>query len=146
MDRVQRRQLHPTRLPSLEESALARQKIVWLNAQIFYLRNLLANLEHERDNCRSFIAPIRRLPPELLCQIAEHYDQLGGCVQLLSTVSSSFRCALVGIKRLWRKIILVGSRVIEDEVKEYSVGTNLAFLNLPLMCDRATYAAPLQVI
>jgi hypothetical protein len=107
---------HPTRLPSLAEIAESRAiirdadlKIVALTNQIASLEKLRSNLQTTRDNQASFIAPFRRLPPELLEEIALYYigEQESRGAGVIDQVCSSLREVVLRMKWIWQTIRIV---------------------------------------
>jgi hypothetical protein len=107
---------HPMRVPSPQEIAQGRAiirdadlKIAALSDQIENLERLRSNLQTVRDNQASFIATFRRLPPELLEEIAQCYIKklephgTGG----LEQVCSSLRAVVLGMKWIWQTIRIV---------------------------------------
>jgi hypothetical protein len=114
---------HPTRLPSPEEIAEGRTiirdvdlKIAALSSQIDGLERLKSNLQTIRDNQASFIASFRRLPPEILEEIALCYidaQELRG-VGVLDQVCSSLRAVVLRMKWIWQTIRIVEPRNSRD--------------------------------
>jgi hypothetical protein len=114
---------HPTRLPSPQEIAEGRSiirdadiKIAALSNQIGVLSKLRSHYQTIRDNQKSFIAAFRRLPPEILEQIALCYlneqEFLG--VGVLYQVCSSLRAVVLRMKWIWKKIRIVQERIARD--------------------------------
>jgi hypothetical protein len=107
---------HPTHLPSPEEITEGRAiirdadlKIVALSSQIDGLERLRSNLQTIRDNQTSFLAPFRRLPPELLEEIALYYidaQEFRG-VGALDQVCSLLREVVLRMKWIWKRIHIV---------------------------------------
>jgi hypothetical protein len=81
-------------------------RIMILDDKITQLVEELERCRDERDGRRRFIAPFRRLPHELLCEIALHGLEMGQSPLTLSHVCVASREALSGMKSLWTKIIL----------------------------------------
>jgi hypothetical protein len=107
---------HPTRLPSPAEIAESRAiiqdadlKIAALTSQIESLEKLRFDLQTIRDNQASFISNFRRLPPELLQEIALYYiDEMDPYrVGVLDQVCSSLREVVLRMKWLWQTIHIV---------------------------------------
>jgi septal ring factor EnvC (AmiA/AmiB activator) len=105
---------HPRRLPSLEEISSTRTSIVELDnelndlrVQIEQLESRVAVLQNERENQVSFIAPFRRLPQELLANIAKICIRTGDSPSNLNQVCHSFRMAVNSINHAWSTIHLV---------------------------------------
>jgi hypothetical protein len=114
------------RVPSPQEIAQGRAiirdadlKIAALSDQIENLERLRSNLQTVRDNQASFIATFRRLPPELLEEIALYYidGQLPHGTGALEQVCSSLRAVVLGMKWIWQTIRLV----YPDQVHYYTV-------------------------
>lgn len=108
---------HPERLPTqheIDENTSSIQdldrRIAALTIQIEALDSIRCRLERERNVKASFIAPFRRLPPEILGEIAVQYQQLGGSLIVLTSVSSNIRRAVVCMKTLWSNLHIIDSR------------------------------------
>ena len=107
---------HPTRLPSPEEITEGRAiirdadlKIAAFSSQIDGLERLRSNLKTIRDNQASFLAPFRRLPPELLKEIALYHidtQEFRG-VGALDQVCSSLRAVVLRMKWIWERIHII---------------------------------------
>ncbi|PVF94372.1 hypothetical protein CPB86DRAFT_818066 [Serendipita vermifera] len=95
---------HPRRLPTPEEIIRIKDEVALLNSEIASLYTYLHELERDRDNKASFIAPIRRLPPEILGEIAMACLQVGVPPFTLGQVSSSMRNTVNSMKKLWSSI------------------------------------------
>lgn len=105
---------HPKRLPTAAEytanatrMADIDNKIETVNAQIRELEKERLNLQLERANRVAFVAPFRRLPPEIICNITVKYLELGESLYTLTNVCSSMRDAINGFKSLWSTISIV---------------------------------------
>jgi len=68
------------------------------------LTQKLLQLQQERANRLSFIATYRRLPIEILCEIAWHCLQIGMQPSVLNRVDTAMRYAVNGFKALWARI------------------------------------------
>lgn len=97
---------HPRRLPTSNEYKENERIIKELESKINQLKQEIEDLEWERDKRRSFVAPFRRLPCDILCEIASHFVQERGSPQTLNQTCFSLREAVNGHKRLWSKIFL----------------------------------------
>jgi hypothetical protein len=109
---------HPRRLPSTEEIQETRvvveqleDELSSLSREIELLQHKVSQLQKERAQRISFIAPFRRLPPEILAKIAQICIDAGDSPNTLNRVSSSMRLAVNGMKSLWGTIHLVPYRV-----------------------------------
>ena len=63
-------------------------------------------LRQEQTNRLSFIATYRRLPAEILCEIAWHCLQIGMQPSVLNRVDMAMRHAVNGFKALWATIYI----------------------------------------
>ena len=63
---------NPSRIPTVVELSENKLRIKKLDDRIMQLTEELEKCRNERDGRRHFIAPFRRLPHELLCEIASH--------------------------------------------------------------------------
>lgn len=103
---------HPCRLPTPDELQDNRSKIcdadvqiTALTSQINALQKLLEDIQRDRELRASFIAPFRRLPPEIIGEIALHCIHAGSPgPQILNQVSVSMRITINSTKALWSKI------------------------------------------
>ncbi|CAG8730828.1 15214_t:CDS:1, partial [Acaulospora colombiana] len=95
---------HPKRLPTPNEILRIKDEVALLDFEIASLYTYLRELERDRDNKASFVAPIRRIPPEILGDIAMACLQVGIPPYILSQVSSLMRDAVNGMKKLWSSI------------------------------------------
>ena len=68
-------------------------------------QNLL-QLRQDRANRLSFIATYRRLPTEILCEIAWHCLQIGMQPSVLNRVDTAMRYAVNGFKAIWASIYI----------------------------------------
>ena len=97
---------NPSRIPTVVELYENKLRIKKLDDRIMQLTEELERCQDERDGRRRFIAPFRRLPHELLCEIASHGLDMGQSPLTLSHVCVSSRRALSGMKSLWTRIVL----------------------------------------
>lgn len=104
---------HPHRLPSFDEVVdylvkirRVELKIKDLTLQIQELEKARMELQHELDNRKSFIAPARRLPPEIWGEIAAYCMEMdeGPKPWKLNQVCRSIRLSVNGMKSLWTTI------------------------------------------
>lgn len=109
---------HPRRLPTsleIEETHATVQQldseIDDLVVQISRLQDRVRQLKQERAQRLSFVAPFRRLPPELLVPIVELCINAGDPPTVLNSVCSSMRTAVNGMKRLWGTIHIVPQKL-----------------------------------
>jgi hypothetical protein len=120
---------HPRRLPSaleIEETHATVQKldaeIIDLQSQISLLQDRVRKLEEERSQRISFVAPFRRLPPEILVKVVELCVSAGDSASILNSVCSSMRKAVNGMQVLWGTIHIVpyklGPKQREQENEE----------------------------
>lgn len=111
---------HPTRLPSPKEieegRAIIRDadlRIAELSRQIEPLKRLRSHFQTIRANQMSFLSTFRRLPPEILEEIALHYinaQEVYG-VGILDQVCSSLRAVVWRMKWIWKTIHIVQPRL-----------------------------------
>jgi hypothetical protein len=113
---------HPTHLPSPKEIAEGRAiirdadlRIAALSDQIEPLERLKSHFQINRDNQTSFLSTFRRLPPEILEEIALHYidAQNPRGVGVLDQVCSSLRAVIWRMKWMWKTINIVQPRMSE---------------------------------
>jgi hypothetical protein len=111
---------HPRRRPDPAEIEEERRKIEELDQHIGNLADQIAELtqlrlaleqerlglEQERLNRQSFIAPFRRMPTEILCEIAGHAVRQGTPQLLLNQICSVMRDAVNGFKAFWNHIYI----------------------------------------
>lgn len=108
---------HPRHLPSVEEQALVTAEIHSLAGQISELTEQIRQLSQARDklqqdlrNRQAFLAPFRRLPQDVLYIIIGYYAEgdpaNSNLARKLSTVCTSMRDAVNGMKSLWNNIKL----------------------------------------
>lgn len=104
---------HPQRLPSPGEIAdnlvkiqEAKLRIKELTKQIRELERTRFTAQCDHDNRVSFIAPFRRLPEEILHEIAAHCLEMkdGTKPWELNQVNKAMRTAVNGLKGLWSTI------------------------------------------
>lgn len=107
------REPHPRRAPTLDEIREYKQEVLDLNKRLESMvgdtdnsARLRLELERERANLQSFIAPFNRLPTEILSEIARYGVRLRISRFTLSQISSSMRDAVIGFKTLWSTIVV----------------------------------------
>jgi hypothetical protein len=107
---------HPRRIATPAEVGENRRQIQALDDQIKAMTGKnegpnqeLLGLEQERANLQSFIAPYRRLPTELLGEIAWHCVQEGMKPSKLNQIDTAMRYAVNGFKALWSSIFVTKS-------------------------------------
>ncbi|PVG01779.1 hypothetical protein CPB86DRAFT_57977 [Serendipita vermifera] len=108
---------HPSSLPSAEETHFSKSVISQLDHEIqvvqsklMMLRIQLRTLQQKRANHASYIAPLRRVPTEVLREIVEICWEEGVNISILLKVSSRFRQTVIGLSVVWRKIRLAKIR------------------------------------
>jgi hypothetical protein len=106
---------HPSRLPSVEDIQLHKatikqldQEIYVIKRQIDVLQTQLRNLQQKRANHASYIAPLRRLPTELLRYIVEICWESGIDMTVLLEMCSRVRQVVIGLSKVWSKIVIPG--------------------------------------
>jgi hypothetical protein len=77
----------------------------------------LLQLRQERANRVSFIAAYRRLPTEILCEIAWHCLQIGMQPYILNQVDTAMRYAVNGFKALWARIYIQSYTRLRETVR-----------------------------
>lgn len=97
---------NPKRLPTPVELYENKLRIKKLDDRITHLNEELERCQDERNGRRRFIAPFRRLPHELLCEIASQGLEMGQSPLKLSHACVASREALIGMKGLWTRIVL----------------------------------------
>lgn len=105
---------HPRYLPSAEETKVIEtdirhldEEILKLTRQIDDLVDLRSDLQRQRSLKLAFIASFRRLPGEILAEIALQCIELGESPFRLTHICASMRDAVIGIKPIWSTIHLV---------------------------------------
>jgi hypothetical protein len=111
---------HPMHLPSPQDIAEGRAiirdadlRIAALSDQIEPLERLKSHFQTIRDNQTSFLSTFRRLPPEILKEIALHYlnAQTPRGFGVLDQVCSSFRAVIWRMKWMCKTINIVQPRM-----------------------------------
>lgn len=104
---------HPKRLPLPEEIKENKTRVEELISQVAIInRNIdklfkrRSQLQREISERRSFLAAFRRLPPEILSEIALRCVEGGGSPSQLNQICTSMRDAVNGTKSLWAKMYL----------------------------------------
>jgi hypothetical protein len=92
---------YPQRLPTPEEILQIKEEIQSMDSEIASLQIYLSRLKKDRENKAAFIAPFRRLPLEILGEIARFSLEMGEPPSTLNTICSSMRAAVNGMKALW---------------------------------------------
>jgi len=121
-----------TRIATQRKIAVLNSKISALQSQIDSRQSQKDILDHQLSRCRSLLAPIRRLPEELLLEIFKHLiphpidlylDDVNAREELnrggfrMLVLSTSPRNVLQQVCRLWKSLVL----------HTPSMWTNLAF-------------------
>ncbi|PVF94370.1 hypothetical protein CPB86DRAFT_828662 [Serendipita vermifera] len=75
-----------------------------MDSEVASLRIYVAQLRKDRANKLAFIASFRRLPLELLGEIAVFCLEMGESPSKLNSISSSMRAAVNGMKSLWTRM------------------------------------------
>lgn len=94
-------QSHPRRIPSSEEMKDNKRIIAELDRKITSLQAELTALLRERERRASFLAPFRRLPTEILCEIVQYSRDAGVSLFVLNQINSTLREAVNGMSFLW---------------------------------------------
>ncbi|PVF94878.1 hypothetical protein CPB86DRAFT_788659 [Serendipita vermifera] len=104
---------HPRQIPTEAEVRLARsileeleQSITSIESNIQELQAQLLSLRQQRANYVSYISPFRRIPPEILAEIALICFHSGESLTKLTQINSTFRDAVTGTGSIWRRICL----------------------------------------
>jgi hypothetical protein len=105
---------HPRRRPSPDEVLTSKNEIKNLEnniniieRRIMNLQEELQNLRRKKENHESFIAPLKRLPAELVGAIIETciHDEIS--INTLSQICGSVRDIVVGMPSIWSHIRIV---------------------------------------
>jgi hypothetical protein len=105
---------HPRRRPSPEEILTSKNEIKTLENSIDILERRIMSLQEElqsirrkKENHESFIAPLKRLPAELVGAIIETciHDEIS--IFTLSQICGSVRDIVVGMPSIWSHIRIV---------------------------------------
>ena len=73
------------------------------------------NLEEEISSTQAFVAPVRRLPDDVLREVFwEEFDISTSCCWTLSAVCSRWRRLVLGMPRLWSKVRLISVFYLSD--------------------------------
>jgi len=87
------------------------------NLAILDIAQKISALEQENDYAISFLAPVRRLPPETLCEIAMVAIMRYGCSAWhLTHVCRYWRMVLLATSRVWSKI-KVGTNTSSEKIE-----------------------------
>ncbi|PVF94371.1 hypothetical protein CPB86DRAFT_818065 [Serendipita vermifera] len=95
---------HPRWVPTPDEILQVKDEIRSIDSEIASLRIYIAQLRKDRANKLAFIASFRRLPLELLGEIAMLCLKMGESPSKLNSISSSMRAAVNGMKALWTRM------------------------------------------
>jgi hypothetical protein len=95
------------------------QDIETIDMEIKKLRQRLQDLNRKRVNYTSYIAPFRRLPPEILGKIGAICLHNGESITKITGIHSSLRDAIIGMSLLWRYIRLTSPLADADPVFTY---------------------------
>lgn len=111
---------HPQRLPTSAEIANnlikiqeAKKRMQQLTLQIQDLERARNAVQRDHDNRVSFIAPFRRLPEEILREIATYCRETEEGLKLweFNSINKATRIAINGMKSLWSTIWIKPRRV-----------------------------------
>jgi hypothetical protein len=116
------RELHPRHIPSNAEVREQQWQIQGLDHQIEAAMastegsaQVVIELRQERANRVSFIAPFRRLPIEILCEVAWQCAKQGTKPSVLNQVNEAMRYAVNGFKALWANLYV---SILDTETTE----------------------------
>jgi hypothetical protein len=108
---------HPRHRPTPPEVLFHKNVIDKLDEEMEAVEkeitSLYAHLQHLRQkkvNHISFIAPVRRLPPELLGGIVHECLDNGVKLAALTEVRGTFRDVVIGMPTLWNNILLQSAK------------------------------------
>jgi hypothetical protein len=76
---------------------------------------ILLEIRQERANQLSFIAPFRRLPIEIFCEVAWQCAKQGTRPSVLNQVNADIRYAVNGFKALWANLYV---SILDTETTE----------------------------
>jgi hypothetical protein len=117
---------HPRRNATPDEVQETKRQIQALDDQIkAMIRKIhgyaqeLVQLRQERANRLSFIAPYRRLPPEILGEIAWHCVEQRMKPYNLNQIDAAMRYAVNGFRALWSSILV--TKIIMTSAKAKSI-------------------------
>lgn len=94
-----------------------------LKEQISHLQSKVDALEAKKANYMSYIAPLRRVPTEILGHIVDFCILSGIQLVTLTQICGSIRDAVIAMKTQWRRICLLGPKEKYypfDYVNEYA--------------------------
>jgi hypothetical protein len=99
---------HPRRRPTQSEIVFHKDLIERLERDIESTQDetRLQRLQKAKDNHASYIAPLRRLPTELLSEIVYMCLQDGVSRMTLTQTCGALRDVIIGMSALWTKIFL----------------------------------------
>jgi hypothetical protein len=105
---------HPRNCPTRAEVVLHKNEIeiikkdmINIESKISRLRTRLRYLQQRKANHVSYIAPLRRLPPEILSEIVLMCLNNGVKLKKLMQVCGTLREVATGMSTLWNKILLL---------------------------------------
>jgi hypothetical protein len=99
----------PTRTEVLFHKNVIRKLEEEINTVGKEIINLYARLQHLQQkmvNHVSYVAPLRRLPPEILSGIVHECLDNGVKLATLTQVCGTFRDVVIGMPTLWNNILL----------------------------------------
>jgi hypothetical protein len=118
------REPHPRRIATPDEVQENKRQIQALDDQINAMIRAtdgsaqeLLQLQQERANRLSFIAPYRRLPTEILSEIAWHCVHKGIKPSDLNQIDAAMRYAVNGFRALWSRIFVTRSIIAPGKVR-----------------------------
>jgi hypothetical protein len=121
------REPHPRRIATPAEVRENKRQIQALDDQIKEITGTnerptqeILQLQQERANRLSFIAPYRRLPTEVLAEIARYCVREGMKPSKLNQVDTAMRYAVNGFKAFWSSIFLTKGDPIWETVRNTS--------------------------
>lgn len=120
---------HPKRLPTHAETRLAQSAIEELDkgigrlrAKVKELQKKIRGLQHKKANHVSFISPFRRIPAEVLAEIALMCLHTGDSLTKLTQINSNFRDAVIGTASIWRHVRITSGGRFEYNLFDGSIG------------------------
>ncbi|PVG01742.1 hypothetical protein CPB86DRAFT_57576 [Serendipita vermifera] len=105
---------HPRHCPSAEEIKSGKaeienleRRIGGLEVRIRALQSELRDAQRKKKNCQSYIAPLRRLPVEIMIEIVHLCHHNGTNMRDMSQSCGYMRDIIIGIPRIWSEIYLL---------------------------------------
>jgi hypothetical protein len=98
---------HPRQRASADEIRYSKNAIAKLDKDIEDLEAKLQDLRRKRANYESYIAPIRRMPAEILSEIIHFCLQNGIRLSVMTQICGYFRDVILGMTSIWSNILLV---------------------------------------